>query len=153
MKLIAEITASQFTTVAEVLAVFRRPRLIRRAALGTVAAVIVGGVGGVIAMITAQWLERRQIDDVIGAIGGHAEARAREPERESAEMRLQEWYEILRDELALRLDRALEGPGLESTAGRLRSGDTDPYTAALDVLADPAALARVLRDPRDGDSE
>ena len=84
---------------------------------------------------------------------GHAEARAREPERESAEMRLQEWYEILRDELALRLDRALEGPGLESTAGRLRSGDTDPYTAALDVPADPAALARVLRDPRDGDSE
>lgn len=104
-------------------------------------------------VLLTQGTDGTGVDEVLGAIDGHAEARAREPEQESAEMRLQEWYEILRDELSLRLDRALEGASLESTAGRLRSGETDPYTAALDVLADPDALAQVLRDPRGGDPE
>lgn len=105
-------------------------------------------------VLLTQGTDGTGVDDVVDAMDGHADVRAGEPEREGAEMRLQEWYEVLRDELALRLDRALDGKSLAPIADRLRSGETDPYTAALATLDDPVALAQVLRDPRgEGDPE
>lgn len=102
-------------------------------------------------VLLTQGTDGTGVEELVAAIQSHEAARATQPEVEGAEARLQEWYEILRDELSLRLDRALDGPGLTPIADRLRNGDTDPYSAALDALADPEALANVLRDPRDED--
>jgi hypothetical protein len=67
-----------------------------------------------------------------------------------------QWGEILRDEIGLRLDRALDTGALGGVAAALRSGDTDPYSAALEVLDDPERLARLLaqaeRDPKSGEA-
>lgn len=102
-------------------------------------------------VLLTQGTDGTGVEELVAAIEAHEGARAKQPEVEGAEARLQEWYEILRDELSLRLDRALDGNGLAPIAERLRSGETDPYSAALEALADPAALATVLRDSRDGD--
>lgn len=79
------------------------------------------------------------------AIGRHGEARraGRGPEVEAAE-RFGEWAEILRDELAERVDRALARDAVGAIARRVRSGDTDPYSAAIEVLGDTDTLLRIL---------
>lgn len=104
-------------------------------------------------VLLTQGTDGTGVDELIGSIEAHGAVRAEQPEAEAAEARLQEWYEILRDELALRLDRALEGATLASTAGRVRGGETDPYSAALDTLADPSLLAKVLQDPREDEDQ
>jgi len=93
------------------------------------------------------------VDDLLAAIDAHQAARTRRAAHEDEEARLQEWYEILRDELSLRLERAVAGEALRPMAERLRRGDIDPYSAALDTLADPAALERLLGERRDGGEE
>jgi len=90
------------------------------------------------------------VEDLVAAIDRHAAARAARESSDDAESRLREWYEILRDELSLRLERALDGPVLAETAERVRHKGIDPYSAALDVLEDPLRLARTLVDPRRG---
>ncbi len=62
--------------------------------------------------------------------------------------RVHEWTEILRDELSLRLDRALAGDALAPIAGNLRAGGIDPYGAALEVLGDRERLLALLSGGR-----
>lgn len=99
-------------------------------------------------VLLTQGTDGTGVDDLIGALDRHREALAKKEGAGDPKARLQEWYEILRDELALRLDRALDGPALAETAARIEGGDLDPYSAALDILRDEEALARTLRDPR-----
>jgi LAO/AO transport system kinase len=58
--------------------------------------------------------------------------------------RLAEWGDVLRDELAARIDAAVAGEALAGVAGRVRSGAIDPYAAALEVLGDRERLARIV---------
>ncbi|MDG2304715.1 MAG: methylmalonyl Co-A mutase-associated GTPase MeaB [Candidatus Binatia bacterium] len=95
-------------------------------------------------VLLTQGTDGTGVDELAAAIDAHEEARAKQPHVDDAEGRLQEWFEILRDELSLRLERALDSEALAATAQRLKAGDTDPYSAALETLADPSALARVL---------
>ena len=93
------------------------------------------------------------VEDLAAAVDAHEEARRGRPEVDDGEGRTQEWYEILRDELSLRLERALDDDALATTAAQLRAGETDPYSAALATLADPRALARLLGATGEGDEE
>lgn len=89
------------------------------------------------------------VAEVIEALEAHERARAAQAPPDASDARIQEWYEILRDELSLRLDRAIDGEELGATADRLRRGETDPYSAALETLSDRAALAAALADDED----
>ncbi len=91
------------------------------------------------------------VTELLDAVCAHEELREKQPVPDEGEARLQEWYEILRDELSLRLDRALDGETLAPTAEQLRRGETDPYSAALETLANPAALVRMLGAPGEDD--
>ena len=100
-------------------------------------------------VLLTQGTDGTGVPELVEAIDGHG--RARESQATNPETRVQEWYEILRDEVALRLDRALEGRTLGEISERVRSGDTDPYSAALGILGEPTALARVLGDGRESE--
>jgi LAO/AO transport system kinase len=90
----------------------------------------------------------RGIDELMQAITAHqahrgaggAAARVAERHREH------EFLDVLDGELRTRLARRL---GAESTdlLTRVRSGEVDPYTAALELLRDEAAVRRLLGDP------
>ena len=103
-------------------------------------------------VLLTQGTDGTGVSEVIESVDAHAAALEARSPAELAGARVQEWYEILRDELALRLDRALDGDALAATAERLRRGETDPYSAAPDALSDPVALVRGLTDD-DGTSE
>jgi LAO/AO transport system kinase len=58
--------------------------------------------------------------------------------------RVAEWAEIVRDELGVRLERALGGAAFAAVVEDLRSGRTDPYSAAVAVLSDGDRVAAAL---------
>jgi LAO/AO transport system kinase len=91
----------------------------------------------------------RGIDELLTQIKAHAEARraARTPESGARE-RVVEWTEILRDELARRLDRALADGALATVADKVRAGTVDPYSAALEVLGDGERMQALLAEAR-----
>ena len=91
------------------------------------------------------------IEDLAARLEDHARARlVRRGAESDAEDRVAEWNEVLRDEVLLRVDRALPDASLRALAARVRSGEIDPYTAALEALADPGIVARILLDPGRG---
>ncbi|MEW6273071.1 MAG: methylmalonyl Co-A mutase-associated GTPase MeaB [Thermodesulfobacteriota bacterium] len=91
----------------------------------------------------------RGVEELVAQVKAHAEVRRAAQTAESGgRERVAEWTEILRDELALRLDRALAGGQLGGVAERLRAGTLDPYSAALEVLGDPEGVRRLLADER-----
>jgi GTPase len=87
----------------------------------------------------------RGVDELVRRIEEHGERRRAAPAEEAeARRRIEAWGDVLRDEVVARLDRALAGAPLAATAKRVRSGATDPYSGAIEVLEDPALLARVV---------
>lgn len=85
------------------------------------------------------------IDDLVKQVEAHgATRRAARTEENEASDRVHEWTEIMRDELSLRLDRALAGDTLTPVAERLRTGGIDPYGAAIEVLEDRERLLALL---------
>lgn len=85
------------------------------------------------------------IEELVGQIAAHGESRRAARTAEStARERVNEWKEILGDELVQRLDRALAGGALAEVAARLGAGGLDPYGAALEVLGDQARLISLL---------
>lgn len=101
-------------------------------------------------VLLTQGTDGSGVTELVDAMAAHGNAVG--PTALDAEGRVQEWYEILRDEISLRLDRALDGNALAGVTDDVRAGGSDPYAAALGVLADPAALARVLREGGSGES-
>ncbi len=91
------------------------------------------------------------IEELWTRIAEHGVARrAARGDEEQGRERFEEWGEILRDEVAERIDRSLAQPDLLPLGERVRAGAVDPYTAALDVLGDAELLARMLGDRRAG---
>jgi LAO/AO transport system kinase len=91
------------------------------------------------------------IDELAAKILAHEEnRRERRTEAEEGKERVEEWLDLLRDEMSLRLDRARSSPELADVTERLRAAQIDPYSAALEVLSDGGVIARVLAG-RQGD--
>lgn len=87
------------------------------------------------------------VDEIAGAFGQHLEKTRDTPAREQkrAEQRLAQFVEIVRDEMENRLKAATGAGGvLGQLASEVRAGALNPYEAALKVLADSPALAKVL---------
>ncbi|HZR80571.1 MAG TPA: methylmalonyl Co-A mutase-associated GTPase MeaB [Candidatus Binatia bacterium] len=87
----------------------------------------------------------RGVTELLAQIAAHGAARrAGHGPEAAARDRKREWGDVLRDELAARVERALSGNALAAIAGRVETGASDPYSAALEVLDDPPLLARVV---------
>jgi LAO/AO transport system kinase len=83
--------------------------------------------------------------EVLAARRAFVAADAERPARERTE-REAELLDVLGEELRARLGRALAagGNGVRALVEDVRAGATDPYSAALRLLDDPAELARLL---------
>lgn len=100
-------------------------------------------------VLLTEAVANKGIDDLVKQIEAHgATRRASRTDENEASDRVHEWTEILRDELSLRLDRALAGDALAPIAGNLRAGGIDPYGAALEVLGDRERLLALLSGGR-----
>ncbi len=87
----------------------------------------------------------RGVDELAARIAEHGAARrARRGAADEASERVAEWHEVLRDELTARLERSLGGAGLAVVGEAVRAGTLDPYSAALEVLSQPGAIAELL---------
>ena len=89
------------------------------------------------------------VDELAARIDAHLATRP--PSRgddEAGAARVAEWAEIVRDELGIRLDRALGAGALPDVVADLRSGRTDPYSAAIAVLGDGDGVAALLSGRR-----
>jgi len=83
--------------------------------------------------------------EVLAARRAFVAADAGRPAREQAE-REAELLDVLGEELRARLGRALGtgNDGVRAIVDGVRAGTTDPYSAALRLLEDPAALVRLV---------
>ena len=88
----------------------------------------------------------RGVPELVDALGAHAAA---VPEGTRVGDPREEWAEVLRDELSVRLGRALSGSEAE-LAKAVASRERDPYSAALEILEDPERLVRLLRARPEG---
>lgn len=96
-------------------------------------------------VLLTEAVANKGIDDLVEKIEAHGATRkAGRTADNDAQDRVHEWTEVLRDELSLRLDRALAGDALSAVADQLRAGGIDPYGAALEVLADRDRLLALL---------
>jgi LAO/AO transport system kinase len=75
------------------------------------------------------------IENLAACIDEHLHTRGSRV-KDGPEARVAEWAEILRDELAIRLDRAIADGAFATIAEDVRSGRTDPYSGALGALDD-----------------
>jgi LAO/AO transport system kinase len=94
----------------------------------------------------------RGIDELVEKVEAHGKwhAAARAGEGRSERERESELAEIVQDELGRRLERALKSPELAPMVERVRSGAIDPYSGALEILADEERIRRLLQSPDDG---
>ena len=81
------------------------------------------------------------IEPLAGAIERHG---ASERASDGARARVEEWVEIVREELGARVERAVEAGALAPLVEDLRAGRTDPYAAALATLGDAERVAALL---------
>jgi LAO/AO transport system kinase len=89
------------------------------------------------------------VDELAARIDAHLATRPRSRgDDEAGAARVAEWAAIVRDELAIRLDRALGAGALPDVVADLRSGRTDPYSAAIAVLDDGDEVAALLSGRR-----
>jgi len=96
-------------------------------------------------VLLTEAVANKGIDDLVEKIAAHGATRkaARTVESEASD-RVQEWTEILRDELSLRLDRALAGDALAAITTKVATGISDPYGAALEVFEERDRLLALL---------
>jgi LAO/AO transport system kinase len=83
------------------------------------------------------------IPEVLAAILEHSELR-RSNGRAGDSARQAEFVAVLADEIARRLESGVADGAFEGVLERVRSGATDPYSAALEVVGDAANLATLL---------
>lgn len=76
----------------------------------------------------------------------HADEHGVQRKEPSAERsRREEWLEVLREEIAARLERTLDAQE-KKLAAAVESGQKDPYTAALEILGDPQRVASLVTE-------
>ena len=90
------------------------------------------------------------IDAVIAAIERHRAARAGASKEALRLARRREVYDIVEEELAVRLRQALEETAFESVLARVDRGEADPYGAATEILDDERLSSRLASQRRDG---
>jgi LAO/AO transport system kinase len=86
------------------------------------------------------------VADLVAAIDVHRQHLADSGlgARRSASGRQREFFSVLRDELGRRIEIALRDEPLAPLIARVERGEVDPYGAALEAVADPAVVSRVL---------
>lgn len=87
------------------------------------------------------------IEALAACVDEHLAARANRS-KDGAEAKVAEWAEILRDELAFRLDRAISDGAFAAIAEDVRAGRADPYSGALRALGDRMRLTELLGTQR-----
>jgi LAO/AO transport system kinase len=87
----------------------------------------------------------RGIDELMAAIAAHRRHRATDgaAKRTAEEHRQREFFAVLGDALTERVEGRLER-SYADLLGRVRRGDQDPYSAALEVLRDREGLRRLI---------
>ena len=101
-------------------------------------------------VLTTQATEGRGLAEVLQAVEQHEEMRGRRPDAGREEARMREWQEVLGDELSLRLEAFLGQADLALLEQRVRSGEVDPYTAALEALGNSELVTALLEERRKG---
>ena len=90
------------------------------------------------------------VDDVLAALERHRASVTSDAERaeRAAARRAGELLDILEEEMRRRLEARLvtDPNGLGTLVASVRSGDVDPYSAALRILEDDDALAALVRE-------
>ncbi len=88
----------------------------------------------------------RGVDELMGAVASHgAHLAATRRGAAAVEHREQEFLEVLGDALRARAE-ARAPTRFADLVARVRRGETDPYSAALEVLGDPEGLRALLAD-------
>jgi LAO/AO transport system kinase len=87
----------------------------------------------------------RGIDEVMVALDAHRGFRAGRKDGAAVPAhREREFLEILGEELQGRVERRMAAAAPAELLARVRRGEVDPYSAALEILSDATALARLL---------
>ena len=68
----------------------------------------------------------------------------------SAAARQEEFLAVLRDEIARRVEASLDDGTFHPLLQRVRRGEMDPYSAALELMSDEASVREVLKSPGGG---
>jgi LAO/AO transport system kinase len=89
------------------------------------------------------------IEEVIAAIERHRDARAGESKEAVRLARRREVYDIVEEELAVRLRQALAETTFEGVLARVDGGAVDPYGAATEILEDERLSSRLASERRD----
>jgi LAO/AO transport system kinase len=90
------------------------------------------------------------ITEVIAAIERHREARAAQGSSDALrKARRREVYDIVEEELAVRLRQTIAGGTFEDVLSRVDRNEADPYGAASEILEDPR-LTTILASGRRG---
>jgi LAO/AO transport system kinase len=92
----------------------------------------------------------RGIDELFADLEAHGKWRAAARGGDGRLERERELADVVRHELELRLDLALKSAALAPMVERVRSGAIDPYSGALEILADEEHILRLLRSRDDG---
>jgi LAO/AO transport system kinase len=97
-------------------------------------------------VVLTEATSERGVDELVAAIAGHrASLDGRRSAAGRATERVSELNAIVHDEIALRLDRAMRSPELATMLERVRAGDVDPYSGALEILSDERRIAQLLQ--------
>jgi len=101
------------------------------------------GQGWTVPVLLTEATSGAGVDELQSALEEHALAAVEK--QETRRGGVGEWREILREEVLLRLERGLASSE-EEMAESVRRGERNPYDAALEILQDPARMARLLND-------
>ena len=101
--------------------------------------------GWTVPVLLTEAVQDRGIDELMTAIAGHRAHLAGDGAagRAAAEHRQREFLDVLEATLYGRVEAGVAAR-FAALLGRVRSGELDPYSAALEVLHDPGALRRLL---------
>ncbi len=89
------------------------------------------------------------IEELIAAIERHRDASAGKSKEAIRLARRREVYDIVEEELAVRLRQALAETTFEGVLARVDSGAVDPYGAATELLEDERLSSRLASERRD----
>ncbi len=91
------------------------------------------------------------VKEVLAAVAAHHEHRKRDASEERLRRaRRREVYDIVEEELAARLDKGLSRGAFRAILDRVDRGESDPYSAAGEILEDTAEMPAVLATDRKG---
>ncbi len=108
-----------------------------------------GGEWTVPVLLTEASVTGQGVDELLQMILRHREAwlRSGKGEAHEAAARRDEFFAVLREEIALRIERGANGESLGDLLKKVEAGSIDPYRAALDLVDDVERLHALLEKP------